>query len=285
MRLITVFWLICIFPYVAFSIEGYDDYLIEAKQQVALSNFKEAALLYERCVYLSDNPNDQARFLIEKAKCYWNVNEFEGALHSLRRIKPYAVSDSMLFETQLALVTTHHLLGDFISAQSELIQIKAFTPDTHLVHKADFLSGLNNVQLREWEKAKQDFMSWSAYYSPTDSIRKLRENYISCLFDKDNLPKYKNPETARRWSTFLPGTGQLYAGYFWEGAASLSFQLLGLAVIGYGIYSTYYITGGVVGFGIFQRFYSGGVNRAEFLAEKKNYHNLEELEGKLKKLR
>ena len=83
-------------------------------------------------------------------------------------------------------------------------------------------------------------------------------------------------------STYLPGTGQLYAGYFWEGAANLSFQLIGLATIGVGIWTKYYISGTLLGVTIYQRFYTGGTKRAGYLAEKRNYLEMAEYRNKIK---
>ncbi len=273
----TVFWLTCIFHCVGFSTSNVSDYEHEARIAAQANKYKDAALLYERCVFLSTETEKQAEFLIEKAKCYWAINDFERSLSALKRITTYNLSDSTRFETEYCLASNHYMQGNYQNALAELQQIQAFTSDINLVEKTHFLAGLTFIQLKEWQKAKLQFVSWANTLDETDSIKSVITTEITSLLMEENLPKYKNPETAKILSMYLPGAGQLYSGFFWEGAASLTFQLAGLAILGYGIYSQYYVTGGVVGFGIFQRFYSGGVKRAQFLAEKRNFRNIKTL--------
>jgi hypothetical protein len=96
-------------------------------------------------------------------------------------------------------------------------------------------------------------------------------NEISALYESDKIPRLKNIEYAKKLSMFLPGMGQLYCGYFWEGSLSLGLQIIGLGLTGLSIYHRYYFTGSTLAFGIFQKFYAGGLNRTEFLARKRNY--------------
>jgi hypothetical protein len=81
----------------------------------------------------------------------------------------------------------------------------------------------------------------------------------------------------------LPGVGQLYAGYFWEGALNVTLQLAGLGFTGLCIWQKYYFTGAFVGFSIFQKFYGGGINRTQFLVEKRNHIKIRTFNDEIKK--
>ena len=85
-------------------------------------------------------------------------------------------------------------------------------------------------------------------------------------------------------SSLLPGLGQVYAGYFWEGFVNASLQLISLAFTGGAIYLKYYITSFMVGYTTFYRFYRGGQNRAEFLANQHNYEKTRDYNTRLKKI-
>lgn len=72
-------------------------------------------------------------------------------------------------------------------------------------------------------------------------------------------------------STFLPGLGQMYAGYPLEGIFNLGLQSTCLGLGLYSAYYKYYLTGYFEGFALFPKFYFGGTIRTEYLVEKKNY--------------
>ena len=276
--------MICIFPFVGFSTNETSKYASQAEALEKNSNYARAALLYERCVYLSELNTEKANFLLKKAECYWAIDELSQAKIALQRINTINLSDSLLFKTQYALAATYYMQGNYQSANSELIQIKAFIQDSSLVQKSTFLLRLTLVNLHEYKAAELQFELWANQLSISKSVKSELFEELKTIFDKKNLPKFKDPEKAKLLSMYLPGTGQFYAGYFWEGAANLSFQLAGLAILGYGICSTYYITGGIVGLGIFQRFYKGGVKRSQFLAEKRNFEDTKEFVSQIQLL-
>jgi hypothetical protein len=126
---------------------------------------------------------------------------------------------------------------------------------------------------REWEKAKEKLEKWTNYtYSNNPILKDSLLTAIHNLYNSKNYPKYKSPEKAHLYSSFVPGLGQAYSGYFADAAFSAIMQLSGIGVAVYGVFvAKYYITGLVLGYGIFQRFYIAGTKRAEFLANKHNY--------------
>jgi TM2 domain-containing membrane protein YozV len=83
----------------------------------------------------------------------------------------------------------------------------------------------------------------------------------------------KSAKKALNLSTFIPGAGQVYAGYPGKGLINASSQLLSLGVTGIMVYHNLYISGFIIGLGMFQSFYFGGIKQAAYLA---NQFNLEE---------
>lgn len=203
-------------------------------------------------------------------------------MHALKRIPFFSISDSMQYEVSFAKATTAYLQKDFEFAKSELLQIEAFAPDSAQIIKSRYLSILNYNELKEWKKAHSIAVTWTNELQIPDSEKVAINEQLDFLYSKKGLPKIKDPEKANLLSTYLPGTGQLYAGYFWEGAANVTLQLIGFATIGLGIYTKYYISGTIAGLTIYQRFYTGGTKRAGYLAEKRNFIEMKEFREKVK---
>jgi hypothetical protein len=90
---------------------------------------------------------------------------------------------------------------------------------------------------------------------------------------RSNYPKLKDKDKAIKWATFLPGSGHIYAGYTGEGIMNLTLQAASLGFIGYHIYISHFVSAFTIGSGMFQHFYFGGINRVQFLVDKRNYIN------------
>lgn len=273
MKWITTYCLICIFHCVGFSTNPIleDKYYLKGDSLFQQGEFEKAALVYERAAFETIDNDDKTIALIQKAKCLWKLERYKDASGVLDRIPLYTISDSLSFETQFASATTSYLAKDFIYAKSQLIQIESFVMDTQLINKTLFLHVLTLNELEEWEAAKAKAQQWIQSTNVTDSIKRAVLIKIDSLYSEEGLPKLKNVEKAGTLSSIIPGSGQMYAGYFFEGAANVSLQLLGLGIVVGGILTQYYVAGFVVGLNIYQRFYMGGVKRAEFLARKTNY--------------
>lgn len=274
MKLIRVFCLICIFPYAGFTInlKGSPENLVKQADSLFMAQeYRMSALFYEKAAYKSTDEGFFSRAILKKTACLWKLKEYSKAYNLLGRIPITRVNDTLQFETGLARASSAYFNREFELAKSDLIQLYYFTPDTNLRNQCLPLFVLVHNELEEWNEAKEKATQLVYASNMSDSEKLISHMEIIRLYSGNRLPKLKNPTKAANLSTFLPGIGQLYAGYFWEGVANVSFQALGLGAVVVGIITQYYVGGAVVGFTIFQRFYAGGISRAEFLANKKNF--------------
>jgi hypothetical protein len=266
--IITLCW-ICIFRCAGYSTEPL---FAKADSLKALGKLELAAVEYERCTFLSADGLVRAAALLSKADCYTLQHNYKQASMILLRLNYAGLPDSLAALARYRTALCFYLDGEFESAAAQLQQAEYFIADERLKYNLFFLQILVLNEQANWTKAKEKYLLWISKndrltVSQIDSLTRT----VEALYQAENLPKLKNVEKAARLSTFLPGTGHLYAGYFWEGAANVAFQLAGLGFAAYNIYTGYYVTGAVIGLGFFQRFYGGGIKRAEFLANKKNY--------------
>ena len=270
--------MICIFHLEGFSVNNWHkaDSLFEA------GNFLLSGIEYERIAY---NPSDNlelTKALIKKGDCLLAQNNFSDAEYSLSRIRFNDLPDSLLFVARYKNAFASYLNSNFSNAESQLIQLQNNIEDSASIVKSFLLHSLVLNELDSFNLAKEKIAQYIKFtYKNEEKKQKLNE--LELFYTLKQIPKYKSESKASKLSTFLPGTGQIYAGYFAEGAVSVLFQLAGLS---FGVYSFLiknYITSVVIGYSFFQKFYLGGVQRAEFLVRKRNYLEKRKFNEKTKK--
>lgn len=265
--------MICIFRFAGYSAtEAELTYLIKkADSLFQAGQYQLAGIGYDEIAYVSGNNIIKTKALINKADCYLARKEFAKAELVLSRIYYADLNDSLVFMARYKTALAAYLNSNFGEAESQVIQAKSLISDSSLVYGIYPLYVLILNENVKYEEAKKVLINY-VNHTIQDSIQKaIVIHEIGEYYQESKIPKLKSAEKAKKLSMFLPGTGQLYAGYFWEGALNVSLQLVGLGFTGLCVWKQYYFTGAFVGFSIFQKFYGGGMNRAQFLVEKRNY--------------
>ncbi len=265
--------MICIFRFAGFSATDADiTFLFKKADSLYLAKqYQLAGIGYDEIAYLSGENVIKTKALLRKADCYLERKEFGKAEQVLSRVFYADLNDSLQYLARYKTTLASYLNGNFGEAESQVIQAKLLIEDTSLVYQLYPLYVLILNESIKYDEAKKVLLAYVNHSIADSARRKIVIEEIEFQYMGSKIPKLKNPERAKQLSTFLPGSGQLYAGYFWEGALSVSLQLAGLGFTGLCIWNKYYFTGAFVGFSIFQKFYGGGMNRAEFLTNKRNY--------------
>ncbi|MFO8053584.1 MAG: hypothetical protein R6U19_00280 [Bacteroidales bacterium] len=263
--------LICIFLCVPFFSYAQTDSLFRvAEHFVKSGNSARAILEYERIAYLSDQSEIEVTARLEKARLQKQRYAFDKALNTLLATPIISVGDSLKAEFIYEIALCAFLQDDYQLAKGQFVRMRKQIADSSLYQNYSWLEVLALVQTREFDQA-ENLMYRSVENSnlPLQEKKAVKEE-IEVLFEPDRLPNLKDPEKAVRLSSYFPGAGQVYAGYFFDGLLNFGLQLASLSLAVYAGYYQYYITGYVGGLAIFQSFYFGGRSRAEFLAEKHN---------------
>jgi len=231
--------------------------------------FFEAGIEYEYIAYYANNVLLKSRAQSKRIDCFTQENKFEEAQHYAEKVSLMNVSDSLSFEIRYKKAFNAYLAGNFGEAKSHFLQLKFFHPKQVFQKYVLYILILN--ELNEYTKAKEELLAWidntQMPVSQHDSLKLL----VQQIYSQRNIPKLKSIERARLFSTFLPGSGQVYAGYPLEGIFNFTIHLATLAFAAEEIIAGYYITGYFGGFGMFQKFYFGGIKRTEYLVNKTNY--------------
>lgn len=242
--------------------------LVSLLTNAQLNDTLNKALLHSEFNFWQAN-SDSSRFanLLEKVEIYRQAGLYQQALNEADRADMYASTNREKSELKYERIFNNFLNNDygycttfrFDSSEEEghAKQIELMT-----------LYALNETE--NWKSCKAEMIN---YVSKTDSTR-IKE--IELLPEAYN---YKSPVKSRRLSAFLPGLGEIYAGYPAKGITSFVLNAGFLVFAGYNFYWGYYITGYVAGIFPMTKFYGGGKRLSANLAD---YHNLEK-SGKIKK--
>jgi len=287
MQLISTYCLIFIFLCGTYSTESYGQEASafhKADSLLQSGKFRDAGLEYEYIVFRDSSWIVKNRALMGKAEALKQMGSFDKAQRSLERINFEVMDDSLQFIVRMQTALCAYLAGNFKDAESQLLQIDYYLGDSIYYKKSLPMRILVFNELRDYANAQRCVMEFSnlmvQHHPGTEEIN----NEFELLYSRRNVPKIKKPETAQLLSTFVPGLGQLYAGYPGEAVLSGLFTAGSLAMAGVAFYFKYWITGYFVGLGLFQKFYFGGQTRVKYLAEKRNYVNCNEFNNKVKML-
>lgn len=267
--------MICIFLCVPFLIkaQNIEKLFSQANNLYQCGEFRDSRLAFERIVFTTRVNHDCAKAFFGKALCYKQQKQYNRAIEELNRVNFKGLPDSLQFEIRYEFILCAYLATNFNEALSQAKQLRFFIKDSTYHHKILFLEALTYNELTEWQNAESCMKKLITVKAPSDSA-KVFTGLIAGTYNQRNYPKLKKVKKAKMLSTFIPGAGQIYAGYPFEGVFNLLLQSACLAGGVYGFYTKYYFTGYIVGFGLFQKFYFGGTRRAELLANKTNYKRI-----------
>lgn len=285
MRLIIKYCWICIFLCAQFSINAqnnYDKLFHKADSLFESGKFNSAYIEYERISYQSSDNELMALAHLRQAKALKQLNEFEKAQRNLERVSFYGLNDSLHYAVRYETALCAYLASNFTDAESQFVQMQFYLNNSKYIKHTTLLEVLTFNELIKWDTAQniaQEYIKdLNLNSNSTDSLLLT----INRLYAKKEIPKIKSVKKAKTLSTFIPGLGQIYAGYPIEGIFNFALQASSLGIGGVAIWYKYYLTGYFGGFALFQKFYFGGTTRTEYLVRKKNYQNIRNFNDNIK---
>ncbi|MFA7380306.1 MAG: hypothetical protein WC150_07595 [Bacteroidia bacterium] len=236
-----------------------------------LADYQQAGIWYDKAAYLSVDNVQKTHALMRKGDCYLMRSNYAAAEQCLSRITYYGLNDSMQYAARYKTALSAYLNSSFENAESQILQLRAFVSDTLLSVNAYPLYALILNESNRWTEAKEVLLQYISSSGSSAEQKQQMKQEVEKMYAGASIPRLKDVEKAKKLSSIIPGTGQIYAGYWGEGILSVTLQAVGLGITGLGIWKQYYASGVLIGFSFFQRFYMGGITRTEFLAQKKNY--------------
>jgi hypothetical protein len=228
-----------------------------------------ASVLFRQAAFLSDEPISAAMYLLKGAENLAALENYHEATEMLSQISVAGFPDTLLLKVKYRCALYAYMDAEFAAAEAYLVQGAYLLSDSTLAAETWLLRCLVLNEQYRWSESAQFAHRLNEATAKDDSVLKQRGNLITEIYN--NRPHLKSSKKARNMSTFLPGLGQTYAGYPGEGLVSfVSIAAVSAAAL-VGIINQYYVTSIVLGNYIFGKFYIGGLNRTEFLVDKRNY--------------
>ena len=270
-------YLICIFLCVPFLIKGQADTVFtEGDDLYTSGEYRLSSIAYERVVYLINDHQLKSEAYLRKAYALKKLGHYEAAQKNLERVKLAGLNDSLSFLIRYETALNAYLGGNYSDGLSQMVQMDHYLADSQLLAQKMYLHILILNELQSWIEASEmcrKYLKLAGSNIDTDTLYEFAAD-----------PGLKKIKKAQYLSTFMPGTGQIYAGRPGKGILNVLLQMsaLGFAVIN-GYYG-YYITGFLLGFGFLQSFYFGGIRQAERFAEQYNKALVRSYNNRLKEI-
>lgn len=223
-----------------------DSLYSEQKYIVALNE-------YQRAFFFSEKEK-KVVLSLKIANCNIVLNEFDAAKAYCDSALYYADTDSAKTECRFHKILCYILEKNYGYALLKLDEIKTDS-NRNFVLKRDFYQGISYYGLQKYDKAFQ-FLTNSFDKADTVKLSKLQQ-----LFKNKNKLNRPNPTLATILSIVIPGSGQIYAGKYFNGINSIVL-LTGITFLAFNSPALYvFVTP------FLPRYYLGGILHANQFAK------------------
>ena len=172
--------------------------------------YRSAILEYKRLLfYHPDIPKaDLARYRIGLS--YYHQGNRELARQKFEEVTQKFPNSPLNLQAQLMLGRTHFDAKNYSTARSTFFSIVSADSDGETAAQARYLRGWCYIHEQAWFKAIAEFRTIQRL-QPNTPLSQVSTRLADITYANTPLP-FKSPQLAQWMSTFLPGTGQIYAG-------------------------------------------------------------------------
>lgn len=232
-------------------------------------NYYDAITEYKRYIFFnSEKKDDSISYAYYKiGLAFRNQGAWEEALSELRISIQTAKTERVRDERKIELAVVQIASGNYSAAEFLLIKLEMFSQIPELKQKAAFFRGIALLYSFKWKQANEAFYMYSNNLK--DASKGISKHVESLLSNAQNM-KHKSPKLAKMLSTVLPGSGQFYAGDWWNGINALLINAATGYLLVNDILKRQYQDAIFNSLFLFGRFYSGNRYHAEEAAKKYN---------------
>jgi Tetratricopeptide repeat len=251
------------------------DLLALADSLYSAGNHHAAVTEYKRYMFFNSSGISNAAIYRRLGLCYRDVGDWDNAINSFRESINRQEDDSLRAECSIDLAIACIASGNYSAAEMALVRLSAFGAQPNLRSRASFFLAVNNVYRHKWDAVGKFLRQSSPLSCPGE------DSALCALLDKAAALKYKSPSKAKWLSTFLPGSGQVYAGEPLRGLNALSVNGL-FAYVLYWSATTHHDALEMANYILwFHRYWSGNRNHAAEYAQENNAAKNEKMQQEL----
>jgi len=220
------------------------------------SVYNEAITEYLRVVFWADDEQMLHLAHYGMGLCFRELSQWDKAIRAFRNAKNFAPNDSIRHDISIAISTVYLAMGKNNQAQLALMPVIQLSKNPNLKNQAIILIITSAILQKDWSKVG-NFVDIFGSQNEELSIQ------LNKLLTEVSRHIKKSPETAKWLSTFLPGSGQLYAQDYGNALNAFLLNALNFGATGYFIYEKEYHNAILYFLFLTERYYSGNRYQAQ----------------------
>ncbi len=219
--------------------------------------YRAASVESERIFFHSHDRLIRMQAILARTWALKHLGDYNQAFENLRRASPRDLPPELQYLIHHERTLLMYLREDWEGVLAESARLNNLVQDHGWRLLTGYLPILALLELERWDESGTKMKAYLNELGVPASLPSSPPDHIS-------------PRKAVLLSTFIPGSGQIYAGKTGEGLGSAGLQLAALGWGAYNVYNGFYATALFTGGGLFQAFYFGGIDRAEYHAVGRN---------------
>ncbi len=248
----------CLLAFIALPLTG-TDIALRLGDKLFDSNFYDEAITeYHRYIHFNPEKEEVSYAYYKIALAYRNKYNLEESLNAMGLSAQTALTDSIKNERKIDAALTYIAMGKYDKTKFILLKLISFSDNPEIKRKASLFLGIAHLYCYEWKSAKEALQ----IYFDEKGNSQFAQAIDSLLLTAENL-NYKSPKTARLFSTFIPGTGQIYSGNVGDGINSMLLNGANIYFIIYKLLKEEYGNAYLIYFFLFRRYYFGNIYYAQ----------------------
>ncbi len=256
-----LFFLICF----CVPLYGRDAVLDLADKFFDSDFYEEAITEYQRYIFFNKNGKEVSYAYYKIGLAYRNMYDMEKSLSALEFSAQTTSSDTIRCERKIDIAVNYIAWRRYSKAKFILLKLISFSEIPEIRKKASLFLGIAHLYCYEWESAKDALEMYFKENGESETVYLID----SLLSQAENI-NYKSPTTAKWLSTFIPGTGQIYAGDAGNGINALVLNGANIYFIIYKLLKEEYGNAYIIYFFLFRRYYLGNIYNARKEAKEYN---------------
>lgn len=180
--------------------------------------YRSAILEYKRLLFDHPNTPDANLAHYRIGLSYYHQDNQELARQKFEEVTQRSRNSPLYLQAQFMLGRTYFDAKNYSTARTIFFQIASAEVEKETAAQARYLRGWCYLHEQAWFKAITEFRT-VRQLQPDTSLSQISAHLAHVTYANTPLP-FKSPRLAQWMSTFLPGTGQIYAGKLENGLIS-----------------------------------------------------------------
>jgi tetratricopeptide (TPR) repeat protein len=259
-----------------------DGLLDRADRFFQAENYDASATEYQRFLFFAREHPAAYYAYYRLGLAEYRLGRFEEAIRAFRQsAQSSTASSNHRRNTSYRLGLAYLEANQLERAKLEVLSLAMSARDTVLATQASVIVGLAYAFQDRWEQADEMWQRAVVLQKDNEPFQRKIARAQAVADQLDTQPTLASPAKAKWASTFLPGSGQVYAGNVRDGLSALAVNTGTSYMVYRSLSAGSYISAVTLATSLWWRYYQGNRNRAADAAARANRNHRQRLEKEL----